>query len=280
MAGLNAILVDASSSSDDITGKSCNSHYFRTSSTDAMVVAALRALVKDSGVKSWSIIGQDYALGHDFARQFDAMAKEAGATAQAPVLSPLGNADFGTHISQLTAKGSEGLAVAVIGSDGIAFAKQQQQFGLFKTYKLVVSMNFTNEISLPAQGDTTVGVYSAVSYVPDLPGAKNADVVKLFQEKFKRPTSFVEADAWQAIEVLRAAIEQARSTDVAAVRNALAKVRTTTIFGDVEMRPDHQLQRPVALVQVEEDGVGKARMVTRKILTAAAVAPPVLQNCN
>lgn len=280
MAGLNAILLDVASASDEVVSKSCNSHYFRSSSTDAMAMAVLRSLVKDSGIKTWSTIGQDYAMGHDFAKQFDAVAKEAGAAAQPAVLVPVGTTDFGSQIAQLAAKGSEGLAVTVAGSDGIALAKQQQQFGLFKKYKMVVSNNFTNEIALPAQGDSTVGVYSAMPHVRDMPGAKNAEVVKLFQEKLKRPISTLEAEAWQGIEILRAAIEQARSTDVMAVRNALAKLKTTTIFGEVEMRPDHQLQRPMALVQVEEAGPGKARVATRKILPAAAIAPPVMQNCN
>lgn len=280
MAGLNAILLDVSSSSDEVVNKSCNSNYFRSSSSDGMAMAVLRTQVKDSGIKSWSILAQDYAAGHDFAKQFEAVAKETGATVQPPLLSPLGNADFGTQISQLAAQGSEGLAIYMAGADGIALAKQQQQFGLFKKYKLVVSNYFTNDIALPAQGDSTVGVYTAMPYVHEMPGEKNAEVVKLFQEKFKRPTSNLEAEAWQGIELLRAAIEQAHSTDVPAVRDALAKLKTTTIFGEVEMRPDHQLQRPMALMQVEAAGPGKARMVTRKIMSAAAIAPPVKQNCN
>jgi len=47
-------------------------------------------------------------------------------------------------------------------------------------------------------------------------------------------------------------------TDIAAVRAAMAGLKTSTIFGDVELRAaDHQLVRPMVLIQVEK--VSEAR---------------------
>lgn len=278
---LNALLLDANASSDELTSKACQSNYFRTSSNDSMQAAVLRSVIRSSGHKTWNLIAPDYALGHDFNKRFRAVVEELGGSVLTTVFAAQGTTDFGSHISQLVAKPAEGLAVVVVGSDGITFAKQQKQFGLFAKFKTVVSSNFTNDIALVGQGDTTVGAYSAISYSPEYPGPKNAAFVKAWVERFKRPPSFIEAEHYQMMEVLKAAIERAGSTDVAAVRKALVGLKANTIFGDVEMRgADHQLMRPMALVQVEAAGEGKGRLALRRLEPAAAVVPPPALNCE
>jgi branched-chain amino acid transport system substrate-binding protein len=281
LTGLNAILIDANSTGDDQTGKNCQANYFRTSSTDGMAMNVLRSVVAKSGGKTWNMIVPDYSMGHDFAKRFTALILEQGGAVQTTVFAPMGTPDFGSYITQLAAKPADGLAVVVLGSEGIAFAKQQQQFGLFGKFKTVVSSNFTNEIVLGAQGDTTVGVYSSQSYVPALPGEKNAAFVKAYEARFKRLPSYMEADAYQGWEVLNAAIVKAKSTDVSAVRAALAGLKTNTIFGDVEMRAaDHQLLRPVMLTQIEKVGDGKAKVALRAVEPAATVTPPPSAECK
>jgi ABC-type branched-subunit amino acid transport system substrate-binding protein len=281
LAGLNAILIDASSTGDDQTGKSCQSNYFRTAGSDGMMMNVLRDVIKKSGGKTWNMIVPDYAMGHDFSKRFNGLIQEQGGTVQTTVFAQMGTNDFGSHITQLSAKPADGLAVIVTGSDGITFAKQQKQFGLFDKFKTVVSASFTNDIAIGAQGDTTVGTYSVQGYSPEMPGDKNAAFVKLFEARNKRPPSFIEADTYLSFEVLHAAIVKAGSTDVAAVRKALAGLKASTIVGDVEMRAaDHQLMRPMALVQVEKIGEGKAKLALRTIEPAAALVTPVSPECK
>lgn len=281
MASLNAVLLDANSTADELTTKTCYSHYFRSSSTDSMSSNVLRSVIARSGAKSWSVIAADYAMGHDFSKRFKAVVEELGGTVQASVFAPVGTADFGSHIAQLTAKPADGLAVVIVGADAGTFAKQQKQFGLFGKFKTVVSSSFTNDIILPAQGDSTVGVYSAISYSPEMPGAKNAAFVKAWMERFKRPPSFIEADAYQMMELLKAAIDKAGTSEVGAVRKALAGLKTTTILGEVEMRAaDHQLVRPMAFAQVESAGEGKGKLVLRGIEPGSAVAPKPALSCE
>ncbi len=281
LAGLNAILIDGSTASDELTTKQCFSNYFRGSANDGMTINVLKPLMKSTGIKTWHVIAPDFALGHDFTKRFRAAAEEMGGTVVTALLAPLGTVDFGSYISQLSAKPADGLMVLIIGSDAIAFAKQQKQFGLFAKFKAILSSNFTNDVALPAQGDTTVGVFSSMSYSPEMPGAKNAAFVKAWQERFKRPPSYIEADNYQTMELLKAAIEQAGTTDVAAVRKALAGLKTNTVLGDVEMRAaDHQLVRPMGVVEVVAAGEGKGRMALRRTESGAAITPAPVINCD
>ena len=52
MPGLNALFLDATAASNDLTGKNCTPNYFRIGITDGMQVNAFIELAKRSGVKS------------------------------------------------------------------------------------------------------------------------------------------------------------------------------------------------------------------------------------
>jgi branched-chain amino acid transport system substrate-binding protein len=281
MANLNALFLDATAASDDLTGKNCSANYFRIGTNDSMVMNGLRAQLKQSGVKSWDLLMADYAVGHDFAKQFTALVNESGGTVRKTIFSAMATNDLGSVITQLVANPAEGLALLYPGSAGITLSKQQQAFGLYGKYKSVLSAYTVNEILIGGQGDTTAGVWSTQSYFKDMAGEKNAAFSKAFEQRFKRKPTYLDADAYLSFELLHAAILKANSTDVAAVRAALKGLKASTVVGDVEMRAaDHQLQRPLILVQAEKVADGKGEIRMRSIITAAQVAAPVSADCK
>ena len=281
MESLNAIYLDSTSQANDLTTKACNANYFRSTFNDSMNINTLAAEVRRSGAKTWSLLAADYAYGHDFAKSFKALVESMGGTLNTTLFAPMDTADFGSYISQLDAKRTEGLAVLFPGTGGNNFAKQQKQFGLFPKYKVVVSTSFTADIVLPAQGDTVVGVFSSQGFAPEFTGAKTEAFVKMWQDRFKRPPSYIEADTWQAVELIKAAVEKAGgATDPASLRKALSGLKASTVIGDVEMRAaDHQLTRRMALLQVEAAGEGKARMALRAVVPPDQAVPAPVLNC-
>ena len=74
---------------------------------------------------------------------------------------------------------------------------------------------------------------------------------------------------------MAAAINKANSTDVAAVRAALAGLKTDTVLGPVEVRAaDHQTARPILMNQIVKSADGKPRLrdqagFTRRLAAAA-----------
>lgn len=278
----NTILLDSSASIDELTTKQCNKNYFRTINTNEMAINLFQGIVEEKGYKTWQVLANDQETMHSFTARFGKMLEAIGGRIVNSAFAPVGTPDWGSYISQLSAKPTEALIVfAGAGGDALTIPKQAKQFGLFGKYKLVLSVLLTNDIVLEAQGDSTVGLYTSLSYSTQMPGDKNATFVKLYNERYKRPPSFLAAEQWQAVEVMKAAIEKAGKVDVAAVREALLGLKTTTIMGDVEMRgSDHQLQRPMALVQIESAGEGKATMALRKIEPASKILPASTVNCN
>ncbi|HKS20139.1 MAG TPA: ABC transporter substrate-binding protein [Bradyrhizobium sp.] len=278
----NTIFLDSSASIDELTTKQCNKNYFRSINTNEMAINLFQSIVEEKGYKTWQVLANDQETMHAFTARFAKMLESIGGRIVNSAFAPVGTPDWGSYISQLSAKPTEALIVfAGAGGDALTIPKQAKQFGLFAKYKLVLSVLLTNDIVLDAQGDSTVGLYSSLSYSTQMPGDKNATFVKLYTDRYKRPPSFLAAEQWQAVELMKAAIERAGTTDVESVRKALLGLKASTIMGDVEMRAsDHQLQRPMALIQIESAGEGKAAMALRKIEPASKVLPAATVDCN
>ena len=277
----NAIYLDATAASDDLTGKACNPNYFRIGIPDSSQVQTWKEIAKSQNIKSFDLLMSDMAAARDAAKQFTAALPSIGGTVQKELYAPLTTADYGGSISQLQARPAESLVMYVPGSAGINFSKQQAPFGLFDKYKLVLSASMVNEILIPGQGETTVGVWSSQSYHAAMQGKANAEFVAAFEKRFGKKPSYLAADAYLSFMLLNEAIRKAGSTDVAEVRKALEGLKLNTIVGDVQMRAgDHQLVRPMVVVQAVKTSPGKAEVVIRSVVTADKVVMPVSSECR
>lgn len=278
---LGALYLDATAASDDLTGKACNPNYFRIGISDSSNVQVWRELAQRNGVKSFDLMMADIAAARDASKRFTALLPAFGGTIQKELYVPLSATDHGGNIAQLAPKPAEALAMYLPGSAGIGFAKQQAPFGLFGKYKLVVSASMVNEILIAGQGDTTAGVWSAQSYFWQMPGDANTEFVKAFEAKHGRKPSYLAADAYLAFTLLHEAIVKAKSTDVAAVRGALSGLKAKTIVGPVEMRAaDHQLVRPMVVVQAVKTEPGKGAIALRSVEPASKTTLPPSAECK
>jgi branched-chain amino acid transport system substrate-binding protein len=282
LPALNALMVEVFAQADGMTGKGCSANYFRANVNDSMLMAAAREFLKDKGVGKWDIIAVDYSSGHDAAEKFKALVKSQGGSIGKVLFAPFGTADFGAKISDLGAEPADGLYVTIFGSDAINLAKQQAQFGLFKKYKMVLGNSFVIPQTLAAQGDTVLGVYQTLGFVPGFPGAQAEAFVKAYQEKYNGELpAYTAADQYTAIQLMAAAINKANSTDVNAVRAALAGLKTDTVLGAVEVRAaDHQTIRPIAINQIVTGADGKAAYEIKKIEAGPDIIPPVDPACK
>jgi branched-chain amino acid transport system substrate-binding protein len=279
--GLGAIVVDPFSRTNDLTGKSCQPNYFRENINDSMIANAIRLSLDTLGASTWDAISVDYAAGHDFTTVFGNLLKAQSDELKTALFAPFGTPDFGSYISQLAEKPAQGLAVTIYGSDAIALANQQKQFGLFDKYHVVLGNGFTNELNLPAQGDGTVGVYEPLGYISTIAGDQNAAFVKAFEKAHNRKPVYFSADGYASIEVLAAAIKRANSATVDDVRRGLEGLQADTVVGPVEMRAgDHQLVRDMVMAQVVKDDDGSVQMKVTKLIKGLDLMAPVDPECH
>ncbi|QOZ28036.1 ABC transporter substrate-binding protein [Bradyrhizobium sp. CCBAU 51753] len=282
LPALKALMLEVMANADGLTGKNCSPNYFRVNANDSMIMGTFREFLKDQGIKKWDILAVDYAAGRDSADKFKALVTSQGGTIGKTLFSPNGTPDFGTKISELGADPAEGLFVTIFGSDAINLAKQQQQFGLFKKYKMVLGNSFVIPQTLPAQGETVLGVYQNIGFVAGFPGAQAEAFVKAYKEKYNGELPpYTSADQYAAIQLMAAALKKANSTDINAVRAALSGLKTETVLGDVEIRAgDHQTARRMAISQIVMGPEGKPAYQIKKIEPGADIIPPVDPACK
>jgi branched-chain amino acid transport system substrate-binding protein len=282
LPGLKALMVEVMANADGLTGKGCSPNYFRVNANDSMIMGSYREFLKDQGIKKWDILAVDYAAGRDSADKFKGLVTSQGGTIGKTLFAPFGTPDFGAKISELGAEPADGLFVTIFGSDAINLAKQQQQFGLFKKYKMVLGNSFVIPQTLPAQGDTVLGVYQNIGFVAGFPGAQAEAFVKAYGEKYNGELPpYTGADQYAAIQLIAAALNKANSTDINAVRAALSGLKADTVLGDVEMRAgDHQAVRRMAISQILPGADGKPSYHIKKIEPGPDIIPPVDPACK
>jgi branched-chain amino acid transport system substrate-binding protein len=282
LPALGVLMVEVYAQADGLTGKGCSANFFRANVNDSIIMNADGKFLKDKGVKKWDIIAVDYSSGHDAADKFKAMVASQGGSIGKVLFATNGTADFGAKISELGSDPADGLFVTIFGSDAINLAKQQAQFGLFKKYKMVLGNSFVIPQTLPAQGDAVLGVYQTLGFVPGFPGAQAEAFVKSYKEKYNGESpAYTSADQYMAIQLMAAAINKAKSTDVSAVRTALAGLETDTVLGKVEVRAaDHQTVRPIAVTQIVTGADGKPGYEIKEIEAGPDIIPPVSPACK
>jgi branched-chain amino acid transport system substrate-binding protein len=282
LTALKALMLEVMANADGLTGKNCSPNYFRVNANDSMIMGTFREFLKDQGIKKWDIIAVDYAAGHDSADKFKALVASQGGTIGKVLFTPSGTPDFGAKISELGADPADGLFVTIFGSDAINLAKQQQQFGLFKKYKMVLGNSFVIPQTLPAQGETVLGVYQNIGFVAGFPGAQPEAFVKAYKEKYNGELPpYTSADQYAAIQLIAAAVQKAGSTNIDAVRAALSGLKAETALGDVEVRAgDHQVARRMAISQIVMGAEGKPVYQIKKIEPGADIIPPIDPACK
>lgn len=277
---LNVLFIDHYAQSNDLLGKACVPNYFRVNTPDAVTTRMMQDYVKSTGAKTWNLISVDYAAGQSFSKAFQDLVRAQGGAVQQNLFTPMGTTDFGSQITQL-AKPADALVVTLFMSDGTNFAKQSRQFGLFDKYKHVIGNGFATDFQLEAHGDNVLGVVNALSWTPELPGARNAKYVKDFVLQTKRRPFYTDADEMATLEVYRAGVVKAGSTEPAKVRKALEGLKIDTIFGNVEMRAaDHHLIRQHGMAQVVKSPNGKNAFQMKVVKPGPEIYPAPNPECK
>jgi ABC-type branched-subunit amino acid transport system substrate-binding protein len=251
LAGLNALLFNATAKDNFLTGAQCTSNTFNVVQSAAMDVAQIGQSLGKLPAKKWAIIAEDYSTGHDSAAGFTAAVQKAGGQVVKTVYAPLNTTDFGSYISQLASSGADGLFAVEYGADGVAFVNQAAQFGLFKKIPTVIGFNTVSEPLFPVLGSKIVGFYNNIGYVHQQGDPLNTAFASAWKAKYGSYPYYVQADNYLAAETLFAGVKKAASVDPAAVKAALNGLTFDSIDGTVTMRAaDHQLLRPSNLGQV------------------------------
>lgn len=290
-----ALYLNYSAVDPSLTEGRCSYWHFRFDAHADMRMAALTdAMRDDASIRRIYLIGQDYSFGQHVLRSAREMlsAKRPDIEIVGEELHPVGRVkDFLPYAAKIRASGAQAVVTGNWGNDLTLLIKAAREAGVdarFYTF-------YGNALGAPAAiGDAGVDrVIAVAEWHPNAGGDASDAFYRAFRDRFPAPRDdYVHARMQVLVEMLAAALEQAGSTDVDAVAQALegARFDASKLGGLHEARmraEDHQLIQPLVVsvmqraggegVRFDNEGSGYGFRTLRRV-AADDAAPPV--RCN
>ncbi len=233
--------------------------FFHTSNAEALTTTAFQPymfqVVPNTGIegrgmalvlskkpyKKYSLIGPDYAYGHD---QLNSFTKEmAKRRPDVQILDTvwvkLGESNFSTFIPTLLAKKPEAIYAAFWGGQLSALIKQAKPYGVFKQAPVssLYDLDMLRATGLDMPEGLT-GYARAPFYAIDTPQMKV--FVQKYHEKFKDWPADWAIMAYDGMTALTQAIKEAKSAESEQVVKVLGGLKFNSLRGERYIRPvDH-----------------------------------------
>lgn len=197
----------------------------------------------------------DYSAGHDKAGAFRKRFEEAGGEIAGEVYAPIDTQDYGPYLQRIQQMDADAVFAFYSGGDAARFVPQYTDFGLNDIFPLIGSGDTVDENILAEQGDSALGIVSALHYSPLYESPENEAFVEAFRAKYNAPTGQFSYQGYlngrAIVEALIAIDGEVEDTD--AFLQALREVEFVGPAGPFRFHPESQGPViPVFVRRVEE----------------------------
>ena len=240
--------------------------FYGSSVPDNKAIPAVKYLMSADGgaAKRFVLEGTDYVYPRTSNKIIRAFLKSTG-VADEDILenyTPFGFSDWQTEVKRIKAFGSSGKKTAVIstinGDANVPFYKELAAQGVKATEIPVIAFSVGEEELAGVDTKPLVGHLAAWSYFESVDTPENKAFMAKWRAYSKKPDN-VTNDPMESAYILfhmwTQAVQQAGSTDVAAVRQAMIGQKFKSPSGvEVTMLPNHHMAKPVMIGEVQENG--------------------------
>lgn len=252
----DVLLITPSGSADKcIDG---NDKAFRVCFYDSYQGAAAAQYIKDNNmVDTVGILYQsdnDYSVG--LYNAFVAKCGELGITiAETQTFTSSTNTDFSTQVSALVSSGVKLVFIRLYAEEASTFLTQAH--GKFADDVYFFGADGLDGILGKVEQDTSLAnnVLMLTPFAADNPAENVQSFVKKYQEAYGATPDQFAADAYDAIYVIKAAVEKAGSTSGAALASALTSLTVEGVTGVMTWTADGNTNKPASAI-LYYDGVG------------------------
>lgn len=252
----DVLLITPSGSADKcIDG---NDKAFRVCFYDSYQGAAAAQYIKDNNmVDTVGILYQsdnDYSVG--LYNAFVAKCGELGITiAETQTFTSSTNTDFSTQVSALVSSGVKLVFIPLYAEEASTFLTQAH--GKFADDVHFFGADGLDGILGKVEQDTSLAnnVLMLTPFAADNPAENVQSFVKKYQEAYGATPDQFAADAYDAIYVIKAAVEKAGSTSGAALASALTSLTVEGVTGTMTWTADGNTNKPASAI-LYYDGVG------------------------
>lgn len=270
-------------SSDPLVGpKRAAKNYWSLAITNTVSCNALAKVIAKEypDIKTIDLFGYNYITGHEIATECinDMKSDGLGLSVRKSYWVPLASETYTSQISALSqslsgpAKG-RALFLATYGAGTTAFLKQAAPYHLTDKYEAVIT-NGGYVSSGASLNGSAPKVWDAYEYYPTVSNSSlNSQFVKQYDalkpaDGFPNDWSY---DTYMSVLAYAKAIDKAKSTDPAAVAQAMDEVTFNGPLGPVKFDPStHESTTPVLVFQTVGDSTSETKL---KLLKWSLVNP-------
>src|SRR5690606_5560889 len=253
-------LVGSNAGPSQIAGKQCSPYQFITSWQGDQAAEAVGQYAAEKGLKNIVVLAPNYQAGKDIVEGFKRYYKEPLAD---EIYTQLTQLDFSAELSQVFAAQPDAVFAFFPGGLGVAFAKQYAQAGLMERIPLL-STFVTDALSLPAIGDSALGIISGGFWAPDFDNAQSRKFVEAFEAKYKRIPSNYAAQSYDAAALLDSALAKVGGdvNNKKAFLEAMKAADFASVRGDFSFGNNHFPIQSMHVMEVAKDGQGRLNLKT------------------
>jgi branched-chain amino acid transport system substrate-binding protein len=244
-------LISANAGPHQLAGEGCSPFFFSTSWQNDQTPQAMGLYMNQKGVKTVFLIGPNYAAGKDMLAGVASTFK--GKVIGQELTKWPDQLDFSAELAKAKDAKPDAIFVFYPGAAGAQFLNQYSQSGLKGQIPLYTAFTI-DELTLPRQKDTALGVPGAQQWVNDLPNEANKKFVSDYRKKHPglSPT-FYGAQSYDAANLIASAVAATKGnlSDKTAVQKALEKADFKSVRGNFKYGNNHfpiqnfYLQEPV-----------------------------------
>jgi urea transport system substrate-binding protein len=265
--------------------ESQNNVFYTGAAPNQQAIPAVEYLMSKEGgeVKRWVLEGTDYVYPRTTNKILEAFLKSKGVAAEDIKVNytPFGFSDWQTEVADIKKFASAGKKTAVIstvnGDANVPFYKELANEGIKATDVPVMAFSVGEEELAGIDTKNLVGHLAAWNYFESVKNTTNDAFIKqwhTFIKNDKRTTNDPMEATYIGFKMWTQAVEQAGTTDVDAVRQAMygQKVQAPSGFTAV-MNTNHHLSKPVMIGEIQANGQFDVVWQTKAPIKADAWSP-------
>ncbi len=240
--------------------------FYTGAAPNQQAIPAVKYLMSEEGgaAKRWVLLGTDYVYPRTTNKILRAFLGSKGVK-DSDIMenyTPFGNSDWQTIVSDVKKFASAGKKTAVIstinGDANIPFYKELANQGIKAEEIPVIAFSVGEEELAGLDTKPLVGHLAAWNYFMSVDTPENEAFIKMWKAFIKDPKR-VTNDPMEAtyigFNMWVQAVEQAGTTDVDAVRQAMYGQKVKNLTGGVAvMNTNHHLSKPVLIGEIQDDG--------------------------
>jgi len=270
--------------------ESSNNVFYTGAAPNQQAIPAVEYLMSADGgnVKRWVLEGTDYVYPRTTNKILEAFLKSKGVAPEDIKINytPFGFSDWQTEVAAIKAFAASGKKTAVVstinGDANVPFYKELANAGIKASDIPVVAFSVGEEELAGIDTKNLVGHLAAWNYFESVKNPTNEAFIKqwhAFIKNDKRTTNDPMEATYIGFKMWTHAVEQAGTTDVDAVRQAMYGQKVPAPSGfEAVMNTNHHLSKPVMIGEIRPDGQFDVVWQTKTPIKADAWSPYLIED--